>query len=407
MSTAAGPSGTTRRTLRSQSSNDRSQTQPAQPQPSRTPSLGEDGEGDDNEPRHPETEHSGASRPDAAQGEPTSNEVAAQLQELRAWRQREQNRIELARLIELKRKVDEGDISLLEDDLPHPPLLRADEPVANLGAPRPKDPETFTNRDRLQYNCWARDCETIFRGAPRLFATDVQRVDFGVRFLDETMRSTWETHRNDQLRQNSLWAPTWTQLKAVMLDCLGPEAIRRLSAHTQLKRAKQKPDQDPNHLMSELNVLWSELGDHYTEEQRKMDFLGALLPDIQKELLLRDQSEIPTVTALNILARFHWNKGKRTAMIVNQPHPQRERDSKSSSDIRAGNPQTRKKPRRISAAKKDPTQSKLDQNGPKGDTPVCWTCNQPGHVKRDCPMRKSSSKGPLNGDSGKGKGQRN
>jgi hypothetical protein len=96
MSTAAGPSGITRHTLRSQSSNDRSQTQRAPPLPSRTPSLGEDGEGDDNEPCYPKTEHSGALRPDAAQGEPTPNAVAAQLREPRAWRQRERNRLELA-----------------------------------------------------------------------------------------------------------------------------------------------------------------------------------------------------------------------------------------------------------------------------------------------------------------------
>jgi hypothetical protein len=32
--------------------------------------------------------------------------------------------------------------------------------------------------------------------------------------------------------------------------------------------------------MLELNALWSELGDYYIEEQRKIDFLGALLSNI-------------------------------------------------------------------------------------------------------------------------------
>jgi hypothetical protein len=35
-----------------------------------------------------------------------------------------------------------------------------------------------------------------------------------------------------------------------------------------------------------------------------MDFISALLPDIQKELLLRDPAEFATVSKLNTLARY-------------------------------------------------------------------------------------------------------
>ena len=85
------------------------------------------------------------------------------------------------------------------------------------------------------------------------------------------MRTIWETYCSDELRKDPSWSPNWDQMKAVMLDCLGPEAVRRLSAHNALKRIKQRQDQDPNQLLSKLTTLWSELGSQVSEEQRKMD----------------------------------------------------------------------------------------------------------------------------------------
>jgi len=240
--------------------------------------------------------------------------ITRELEELRNWAQLERDRQELARLQALKSRALSGDRTALEEDVAHPISSTRPESHSNLGAPRPKDPERFITRDRLQYNCWVRDCESIFWGAPNTFHTDLHKVDFAVRFLDETTRSTWDAYTQDHTRQDALWTPTWDQLKAVMLDTLGPESLRRLQAHNELKRTTQRRDQDPNVLLARLNALWSELGD-YPDEQRRMDFLSSLLPEIQKEIMLRDPSEYLTVSKLNTLARYHWSKLGRTPSL--------------------------------------------------------------------------------------------
>lgn len=346
------------------------------------------------------------SQPTVEGDDPPPEAIARELAELRAWRLIEKDRHELRKLRELKRKVQQGDLSALDEDLDRPQPPPREYGYSNMGAPRPKDPEVFSNRDRQQYNCWVRDCEGIFRGAPRTFETPVQKADFGARFLDETMRTIWETYCSDELRKDPSWSPNWDQMKAVMLDCLGPEAVRRLSAHNALKRIKQRQDQDPNQLLSKLTTLWSELGSQISEEQRKMDFLGALLPDIQKELLLRDPDDFPTVSTLNTLARYLWNKNRKSNTHPDQPGAKTETAPKPTTESRWGPSGTRKKPRRSAAAPADRKPPKTDHNGPKETNVICWGCNQPGHYKNECPKSKDTPKSSSAHKPGKDSGRK-
>jgi hypothetical protein len=154
-----------------------------------------------------------------------------------------------------------------------------------------------------------------------------------------------------------------------------------------------------------MNALWSELGD-YPEEQRRMDFMSALLPEIQKELLLRDPLEYSTVSKLNTIARYYWGKTRRTSTLPEHPAPKRENHSKSSPDSHAGPSQTRKKAKRAGAAKPNTKSAKRGHDGPKDPNPVCWGCNKPGHFQRECPESKDAKKGTPNPSSGKGSGRK-
>ena len=191
-----------------------------------------------------------------------------------------------------------------------------------------------------------------------------------------------------------------------MLNCLGPEAVRRLSAHNALKRIKQRQDQDPNQLLSKLTTLWSELGSQVSEEQRKMDFMGALLPDIQKELLLRDPDDFPTVSTLNTLARYLWNKNRKANTHPDQPGPKTETAPKPTTDSRWGPSGTRKKPRRSAAAPADRKPPRTDHNGPKETNVICWGCNHPGHYKNECPKSKDTPKSSSAHKPGKDSGRK-
>ena len=358
-----------------------------------------------NAPIRPITGPTALSQSTTIEGEDEQTALTRELEELRKWEQLERTRQDVARLRELKRKVLAGDRSALEEDNNRHSSTQRGESQSNLGAPRPKDPETFTTRDRLQYNCWVRDCEAIFRGAPSTFPSGTQKVDFAVRFLDETTRSTWDAYSQDHMRLEASWTPTWEELKAVMLDTLGPESLRRLTAHNGLKRAKQRPDQDPNSLLAHLNTLWSELGD-YPEEQRRMDFMSALLSDIQKELLLRDQEDYNTVSKLNTLARYYWSKMKRTTTLPEHPARREKSRGHQAQDSLSGSSQTRKKAKKSGSAKSNSKPAKRDQDGPKDPNTACWGCNETGHFQRDCPKSKEDPKGSSGQGSGKGSGRR-
>jgi len=251
-----------------------------------------------------------------------------------------------------------------------------------------------------------RDCEAIFVGAPQSFQQEDRKIHFAVRFISEPMRVVWEGYCNEKKQLNPVWMPTWGDLKSTMLDCLGPEAIRRLGAHSELKSLKQAQDQDPNDLHAALHVLWSEMGPGYGEGQRKMDLLGALLPRIQSELLSKGIEQYPTTTSMVVAARFYWNRRATNNSILNRLNRPPEEKPKTTPEIRAGTPKPRKRPKRPRSAQPDPKSAKRDQSETKGVEKACWNCGKPGHLQRDCTQPEKPKSDLTNQKSGKGKGRR-
>lgn len=361
---------------------------------------------DEESQTQPPMAHNGLNPPNVDHHEPRTATIAEQLQAMRDWYNLERDKAELARLLEIKRRTDNGDLTALNEDPKVPPRSGMVAAVQSQGTPRPKDPTSFSNRDRMQYNCWSRDCEAIFVGAPQSFLAEERKIHFAVRFISEPMRVAWEGSCNEQLHSNPLWLPTWDHLKAVMLNCLGPEAIRRLAAHAALKSLKQAPDQDPNDLHAELHVLWSEMGPTYPEDQKKMDLLGALLPRIQRELLAKDQTQFVTSTALVVAARFQWNKTNSDNLILNKLNPVREERTKSSFDVRAGNSQTRKRVKRTTMGHASPKPPRRGHSGQGGAEKACWNCGKSGHLQKDCRQPEKPKSDLTDSAAGKGKGRR-
>ncbi|USP74003.1 retrotransposon nucleocapsid protein [Curvularia clavata] len=316
--------------------------------------------------------------------EPPQTTIAQQLDELRAWRQRALDEQELKRLQEIKRRFDQGDTTALTEDLYEPHRAVGIQLEPNVGAPRPEKPTQFTSRDRAEYNRWERECEATFRGSPKTFQTEAVKIDFGLRYITDPLRSTWDAYYHDYCRKDTNWTPTWLDLKTVMVDSLGPPEQRKLEAHRALKHIRQDWSQDPNDLLAKLDTLWSELGNAYSEEQRVRDFMGALTMTIQKELLLLEPGQRSTISDLNARARLIWDRTKREKPSNARTTQNKQARSGTPPKNTRGYEKTLKKQRRNPADTKGSYAANKVRGRDAEGKIVCYNCGEPGHISRNC-----------------------
>ena len=71
-----------------------------------------------------------------------------------------------------------------------------------------------------------------------------------------------------------------------MLNALGSPQERKQVAYDCLKRAQQRPSQNPTDLLDYMRPLWEELGSSRTPEVQVLEYTAALREDIKKSLLL-------------------------------------------------------------------------------------------------------------------------
>jgi hypothetical protein len=139
-----------------------------------------------------------------------------------------------------------------------------------------------------------------------------------------------------------------------MLNSLGPPKQRRLVAHRALKSVRQEWAQGPNDLLAKLDTLWLELGDSYPEGQRIMDFVGALIPTIQKELLLLDPSQGSSLTDPNSPARLIRDRNRRDKPMIPKIGESKPDHSKSPTTSKGGTAKTLKRQKRSNTAQNWP-----------------------------------------------------
>lgn len=220
-----------------------------------------------------------------------SIDPSPELQAARQWVRRKQLDEELRQLLEIQARYALGDTQAVHA---YKPGVGVVAPAGLHGSgssslPRPKDPTTYNKKDRSEYNRWERDCEGFFLRTPHSFATEERKVDFGVMYISETMKSLWRAHIDSMEDDCTQIVPTWAMLKQVMLNALGTELERRQVAYEQLLKAKQRHGESPTDLLDYLRPIWEELGETLTKKGHLQAFITALRPDIQRGLLLAPQ----------------------------------------------------------------------------------------------------------------------
>jgi hypothetical protein len=286
-------------------------------------------------------------RDNLGQTRPILDPVAAELQELQEWVQHTKNLEELRYLREIRQRYEQGDLSALElvPNTSGSSTLR--QPVSSGSLPRPEPPTTFKKRDRAEYNRWERDCEGFFIRAPLSFRREQQKVDFGVMYLSEPLKTLWQAHVNSALSTPG-WIPTWTSLKGVMLNSLGTPEERAQIAFEQLAKAKQRPNQSPTELMDYLRPIWEELGNSYPPQLQVLSYLSSLQTEIRNDierLPILMRSTLPQIEEqANIIYRRQGNK-RQTRPHSPKIKDQKPKESSSGTSGATQAPRKQKKPK--------------------------------------------------------------
>ncbi|KAF3031329.1 hypothetical protein E8E11_000016 [Didymella keratinophila] len=363
-----------------------------------------------NEPRtdpqltatHPE----GPLQHTVGRNDPEEDALDRELQELEAWHERAAKMQKVARLREAQARHLAGDPNALQ-------MARVDTVgthslpvVPTSGLPRPEPPHMFSKRTRADYNCWKRDCERYFERLPANFPQEVQKVDFGVQYLSETMKSLWAAYCTDQRLIYPLWVPTWAAMKAVMLGALGTLSERRQKAYEALNRARMLPHSTPTELLDYMRPYWEELDTTHGPELQVMGFIHALPDDIQKQLFMYPEDRRATLTQVEEIANLiHRQRGRLRASQDNGSAKHQGKSIKAPKGG-GGSKETPKRAQEGGSTHNGPKRPRGTQSKSGSPAITCYGCGESGHIHPNCPNSDRSKKPTNEQDLGKGKGQK-
>lgn len=339
---------------------------------------------------------------------PPLQEVTAELEEHRSWLAKIKAQQELTLLQELKKRYESGDTSVL-DDLDKGAALPARPAAPSAHLPRPEPPQVYHKKNRMEYNRWERDCEGFFTRAPSSFVTEQQKVDFGVMYISETLKTLWRTYCASQASQDVSFGPTWPILKTTMLNALGTPVERRMQAHASLKGCKQRLGQSPTELLDYMRPLWEELGEASTASMQVLEFTAALSEEIQKDLFLLPPERRATLSQVEEQAQVIYRRRPTQRPQHGQKGQDRRADTSRNSENMGGDRKTPKRRQGANLAHPGPKRPRDTSAAGHKANVTCYSCGERGHYSDKCPRAEKSDKSGKDasaGQPGKGRGQR-
>lgn len=333
-------------------------------------------------------------------------EPPSELTELRKWLKRTREQEELNSLRALRLRYEAGDVTAVQSIVANAKQPSTHQGAASTSLPRPEPPQTYSKKNRAEYNRWERDCEGYFLQSPAHFPTEVHKVDFGARYISEPLKTLWRAFCDSERAKLRLWVPTWVILKTVMLDALGTPAERKQNAYEALRRCRQRPEQSPNDLLDYMRPFWEELETSNNPELQVLQYTGALADYIQRDLFLLSADRRSTLSMVeeqaNVIYRRRGQNKERERPVPKGKAPKHRRDSSGSE----GGKKPPKFAKKAKLAQSGPKRGRKRDAGRERPTPACYECGDPGHFKPDCPKLKGANKDNSGKPPGKDKGQK-
>jgi hypothetical protein len=381
---------------------------PPRGSPRATPSI--DGSEDDIEEEVEEVRVQGTptepARPTIALNGSEPPTISEELLQMRAWLASAKAQEELRVLRELRARYDAGDITAIgavsngQGGTVLPPAI-------STGAlPRPEPPQQFAKRNRAEFNRWERDCEGFFTRSAANFILEQQKVDFGVMYISEPLKTLWRAHCLVEEVAYPGWIPTWMGLKTVMLNSLGTPQERRKLAYEQLRSCRQRVGQTPTELLDYLRPLWEELGSTVTPELQVIEYTSALRSDIQRDLERLPTAMRCTIPMVEEQANIIYRRTPTNHDHSHKNDRKKPNHFRARSDGSGGDANPPKKAKNPRAGQHGPKRDKSGATREKTIPVTCYNCGQAGHYSYNCTNPAKPGSDPRKENAGKGKGRR-